>query len=151
MFHYEKIDAFRAKHNDCAYLLFRLFVGLLFMFHGAQKVFGLFTDNPAQSLFSDGGWSVAGVNLMYFAGLIEFFGGVLIAIGLITSVASLLSLIVMIVAFFGSHFSVANPLPILNRGELAFIYLVCFLYIAFEGGGKYSVDAKMCKDCKPKR
>jgi putative oxidoreductase len=54
----------------------------------------------------------------------------------------------MIGAYFTAHFSWANPVPIANRGELALVYLAAFLFIMFEGGGKYSLDSKFCKQCK---
>lgn len=140
MFHNERIDAFRKRHNDLFYAVFRVLIGLLFLQHGLQKVFGLFTDNGPQELFS----------FMWAVGVIEAIGGILIVLGLFTSVTALVMSIVMIGAFATAHFSLANPIPIMNRGELALVYLAAFLYIIFEGGGKYSLDTKLCERCAAK-
>lgn len=131
MFH-DQIHAFRQRYNDSFYAVFRILIGLLFMQHGAQKLFGIFTENGSQPLFS----------LMGLAGIIEFFGGLLIVLGLFTGVASALSAVTMIAAFFIAHFTIANPIPIVNRGELALVYLCAFIFILLMGGGAYSLDRK---------
>lgn len=140
MLHLNVIDTLREKHNDKVFLLFRVMVGLLFAFHGAQKLFGLFTTRPAQPLFS----------LMGLAGVIELFGGLLIAAGLFTSVIAAIAGAEMLVAFFKAHFTMANPVPIMNGGELALLYFAVFAFLFVEGSGKYSLDAMFCKDCKRK-
>ena len=127
---YKKIAKFRTNYTDTSYAVFRIIVGLLFAFHGAQKLFGLFTERGAAPL----------VSLTGLAGVIEFFGGIMIAIGLFTSITSIIASVEMIFAFFMSHFTLANPIPILNRGELALLYFAAFLYIAFHGGGKWALD-----------
>jgi putative oxidoreductase len=132
---YKKIDKFRLNYTDTSYVVFRIVVGLLFAFHGAQKLFGLFTDRGAQPLFS----------LMGLAGVIEFFGGIMIAIGLFTSITAIISSVEMVFAFFMSHFTLANPIPILNRGELTLLYFAAFLYIAFHGSGRFAVDRVLRK------
>jgi putative oxidoreductase len=132
---YERIDAFRAQHNDVFYAIFRVMIGVLFAFHGAQKLFGWPGEGVGNPLTS----------LMGVVGIIELAGGLLIALGLLTSALATISGIVMIAAFFTAHFTLENPLPIANRGELALVYLAAFLYIVFEGGGKHSLDAKLRK------
>ncbi len=131
----ENINSFRIKYNDVAYATFRILIGVLFMFHGAQKLFGAFTTQPTQPLFS----------LLGLAGIIELLGGLLIVVGLFTSVAALFSAISMIVAYFLAHFALNNPIPIVNRGELALVYFAAFLYITFEGNGKYSLSTALFK------
>jgi putative oxidoreductase len=134
--YHKHIISFREKYNDVAYATFRILIGTLFMFHGAQKLFGAFTDKAAQPLFS----------LMGLAGIIEFFGGILIAVGLFTATAALFSAATMLSAYFMAHFAMNNPLPIANKGELALVYLAAFLYIAFEGHGKYSLSTLLFRD-----
>jgi putative oxidoreductase len=109
------------------YALYRIVFGLLFAFHGAQKVFGAF-GGEAQPLFS-----IAGL-----AGVIEVVGGVLIAIGLVASWAAFVASGQMAVAYFMVH----QPMglwPAQNKGELAVLYCFAFLYIASRGAGKWSV------------
>ena len=111
------------------YNLMRIAFGLLFLCHGAQKLFGLF-----------GGQRVELVGLMGVGGVIEFFGGLLIAIGLLTHLAAFICAGEMAVAYLMFHAAKA-PLPIQNQGELALLYMFGFLYIMAHGGGLWSVDA----------
>jgi putative oxidoreductase len=111
------------------YNLMRIAFGLLFLCHGAQKLFGWF-----------GGQRVELAGLMGVGGVIEFFGGLLIAIGLVTRVAGFICAGEMAVAYLKFHAPNA-PLPIQNQGELALLYMFAFLYIMAHGGGLWSVDA----------
>jgi putative oxidoreductase len=119
------------RHAERIYALLRIVAGILFACHGAQKLFGLFgmpamTSNP----------------MMLAAGIIEFAGGLLIAIGLFTSWAAFISSGEMAAAYFMAH-AKGGFLPIVNKGELAVAYCFLFLYIAARGSGPYSVDAMM--------
>ena len=120
------------KYSKDIYVLFRVLVGLLFLQHGAQKLFGWFTTKGAVQLFS----------LMGLAGVIEFFGGLAIVLGVITRLSALGSILTMLWAYFQVHF--ANGwIPILNRGELALLYLAVFLIILVFGAGKWSLEKKL--------
>jgi putative oxidoreductase len=110
------------------YTLFRMVFGFLFMFHGLQKLFGMF-----------GGRVMIGVPLMATAGVIETFGGLLIMLGLATRVAAFIAAGEMAVAYFMQH-QPGGTWPIQNRGELAVLYCFAFLYIATRGAGSWSVD-----------
>lgn len=118
---------FLTKFSDPAYLLLRVVAGFLFACHGAQKLFGAL------------GGKVAEDPLMILGGVIEFGGGVMIALGLGTAVAAFLASGMMAVAYFKAH-APQGFWPILNRGELAALYSFLFLYIATRGGGRWSVD-----------
>lgn len=117
-----------AKYSEVTYFLMRLVVGLLLACHGAQKLFGAF-----------GGQVVTGNPLMLVAGIIEFFGGLLIAVGLVTRIAAFIASGMMAVAYFTAH-APQGFWPILNKGELAVVYCFVFLFIAAYGGGRYSLD-----------
>jgi putative oxidoreductase len=119
------------RHAERIYALLRIVAGILFACHGAQKLFGLFgmpamTSNP----------------MMLAAGIIEFAGGLLMAIGLFTSWAAFISSGEMAAAYFMAH-AKGGFLPIVNKGELAVVYCFLFLYIAARGAGPYSVDAML--------
>ena len=73
------------------------------------------------------------------AGVIEFVGGILIAIGLLTSVAALIASGEMAVAYFQAH-APRGTWPIQNGGELAVLYGFLFLYIATRGAGAWGLD-----------
>ena len=114
------------------YTLFRLVAGLLFVCHGAQKLFGAFgLPRMTAPLF------VAG-------GVIELVGGTLIAAGLFASFAAFLASGEMAVAYFTMHAPHAF-LPIVNHGELAVLYCFAFLFIAANGSGAWSLDALIWK------
>jgi putative oxidoreductase len=118
-------------HADRIYAIFRIVIGFLFACHGAQKLFGAF-----------GGQQVQLASLMGLAGIIEFFGGLLVMIGLFTSWAAFLASGMMAVAYFMAH-AKGGFWPIVNHGEPAVIYCFLFLYIASRGSGPYSLDSML--------
>ena len=111
-----------------AYAAMRIATGLLFLFHGLQKLFGMYGGNvvPLASRYGA-------------AGIIELAGGALVMIGLFTSPIAFICSGEMAVAYFLSHYP-SGFWPIVNRGELAALYCFVFLYIASRGGGPLSVD-----------
>jgi putative oxidoreductase len=117
-----------ARAEPVLYSLLRIVAGLLYAQHGAQKLFGVL-----------GGTAVPLVGQSGLAGIIEFFGGLLIAIGLFTPIAAFIASGQMAAAYFIAH-AHQGFWPILNRGELAVLYCFLFLYIAFRGPGRYAVQ-----------
>jgi putative oxidoreductase len=111
-----------------AYALLRIVSGLLFACHGAQKLFGVL-----------GGHRVPIASQFGAAGIIEFVGGLLIALGLLTSIAALIASGEMAAAYFQAHLP-RGPWPIQNQGELAVVYCFLFLYIATRGSGIWGID-----------
>jgi putative oxidoreductase len=121
------------RHADRVYAIFRIVIGLLFSFHGAQKLFGAF-----------GGQQPPLASLAGLAGIIEFVCGILVMIGLFTSWAAFLASGTMAVAYFMVH----QPMgfwPIENKGEPAAVYCFVFLYIAARGAGIWSVARALNK------
>ena len=106
----------------------RVVAGLLFAQHGAQKLFGVLEGNQAELM-----------SLMGLAGIIEFFGGLLIAAGLFTRPVAFIACGQMAVAYFMVH-APQGFWPILNRGELAALYCFTWLFFFTHGPGRYSVD-----------
>lgn len=109
--------------------MLRIGAALLMMPHGAQKLFGVL-GKTAQPIFSQ----------MWLAGVLEFFGAALLALGLFTRPAAAILCLVMIVAYFMGHGG-GSPWPILNKGELALLYALVFAFITANGSGPWSVDA----------
>ena len=105
----------------------------MFMQHGAQKLFGLFGG------MGESGATAPFLSLMGAAGTIEFFGGVLVAIGLFGSVAAFVSSGQMAVAYFMNH-APRGAVPIENDGERAVLFCFVFLFIAAHGSGAFSLD-----------
>ena len=118
-----------SRYSDPLYCLLRLVAGSLFLCHGAQKLFGAFGSQP-----------VSGKPLMLVAGIIEFAGGLLIAVGLRTRLASFVASGQMAVAYFMGH-APQSFWPIVNHGEPAILFCFLFLFFASYGGGSYSLDA----------
>jgi putative oxidoreductase len=123
-----------APRADAAYALLRVFSGLMFSFHGMQKVFGLFASQqpPIGSQ-------------IWVGGIIELVAGLAIAAGIFTRCAAFVASGTMAVAYVQFHWAFAfdkNFFPALNKGELALIYALLFLYIACRGGGRFSVDTQ---------
>ena len=116
------MDRWLGKYSELFYTVMRVVVGLLFVCHGAQKLFGVL------------GASRASTPLHLTAGIIEFVGGGLVAVGLWAGSAAFIASGTMAVAYFMT----AAPRgfwPIVNRGELAVLYCFVFLYIASKGAG----------------
>lgn len=128
------MDSF-ARFAPHFYAILRIVIGVFFALHGSQKLFGWPGDKPPVELAS----------LMGLAGIIEFVGGLLVAVGFLTRIAAFISSGTMAVAYFVAHAS-QGALPILNGGEPAVVYCFLFLYIAAQGAGIWSVDATLNKD-----
>jgi putative oxidoreductase len=115
------------------YAILRFMTGVMFMMHGTQKLFGWPPSDRPQAAFP---------SLMFWGGVIEVACGILIAIGLLTSLAAFLASGEMAVAYFMVH-APQGFWPIVNQGELAVVYCFLFLFFAAYGSGPFSVDAAM--------
>lgn len=111
-----------------AYAVLRIVAGLLFVCHGGQKIFGWFGGNQVQLA------SMYGI-----AGILELVLGILITIGLLTSLAAFVASGEMAAAYFIGHFP-KSFWPLENGGEPAVLFCFIFLYIAARGAGIWSVD-----------
>lgn len=116
------------KYKDYAYVVFRVLIGILFFLHGTQKLLGWF------------GGSAAGLaSLLWWAGLIELVAGIALVLGLFTRWVAAISAVEMAVAYVMVHASQGLN-PLLNKGELALLYLVAFLVLATRGAGKWGLQ-----------
>src|SRR5437667_7568774 len=115
----------------------RIFVAFLFMAHGAQILFGFLTPpgTPTAPILSQIG----------IGGVLEFFGGALILLGLFTRPVAFLLSGMMAVGYFQMHAS-AGFSPLQNHGELAVLYCFVFLYLSVAGGGDGSLDRLIGRD-----
>lgn len=118
------------NYSPYFYAVLRIVAGLMFAMHGSQKLFGIPGGKDPVELAS----------MMGLAGVIELVGGIMIAVGLLTSIAAFIASGQMAVAFFMAHLP-QGALPIMNGGELAVLYCFLFLYIAASGAGIWSIDA----------
>jgi putative oxidoreductase len=111
--------------------ILRMVTAFLFMAHGAQKLFGFPAPMP--------GGRLPLMSLIGFSGILEFFGGLLILLGLFTRPVAFILSGMMAVAYFMAH-APGGFWPLLNKGELAVLYCFVFLYLAVAGGGEWSLD-----------
>lgn len=122
-------------------LIIRLVVGVLFIGHGAQKLFGKF---GGYGLKGTGGWFESigmkpGVTMALLAGLAELIGGILFAVGFLTPLAALLIAGTMIMAIVKVH--APNGLWATSNGyEYNLTLLAVAIGIALIGPGKYALD-----------
>jgi putative oxidoreductase len=111
--------------------ILRIVAALILMEHGTQKLLGFpASDRPQPELFS----------LLGLAGVLEFFGGILLALGLFTRPVAFILSGQMAVAYWMAH-APQSVFPVLNGGDAAILYCFVFLYIAAAGAGPWSLDA----------
>ncbi len=119
-------------YSNTVYTILRVLVGLLFAFHGMQKIFGVLSPHAVEL------WSQ-----IWWGGLIELVTGLAVAVGFWTTCAAFLASGTMAVAYIQFHWKFAFDskfFPGVNQGELALVYAFLFLYIACRGGGRWNCD-----------
>ena len=123
-------------------LIIRLVVGILFIGHGAQKLFGKF---GGYGLKGTGGWFESigmkpGITMALLAGLAELVGGVLFAFGLLTPLAGIMIAGTMVMAIVKVHGP--NGLWATENGyEYNLTLLAITIGIALIGPGQYALDS----------
>lgn len=123
-------------------LLIRLVVGVTFMGHGTQKLFGWFGGYGPKGT---GGWMESigikpGVLMAVLAGLSELMGGFLFAAGLFTPVGAALILITMGMAIVKVH-GQNGYWATANGYEYNLMLIAVAVGVALIGAGAYSFDA----------
>ena len=111
--------------------ILRAMAALLFMEHGLMKLihFPAAMPGPTGPL----------PPMILAAGVVEAFGGALIALGLFTRIAAFLCAGEMAVAYFMVH-APQSFWPAVNQGDAAILFCFVFLYLAVAGGGEWSLD-----------
>lgn len=117
----------------------RIMSGLMLVVgHGYGKMFGE-KKQPFTGGLDFFGLDV-GINMLWVAGFIEFYVGILVILGLFTRWAALLTATLMVMAYLNSHLA---WFPTFNGGELATVYFCVFMAIFAYGPGPFSLDAKL--------
>ena len=129
------LDRLLSPLTEPVYAVLRIVAGLLFAFHGLQKVFGILTEfqPPIGSQ-------------LWIGGVIEIVTGFMLAFGFLTVWAAFLASGTMAVAYIQYHWKFAFGsafFPVVNKGELAVVYAFLFLFIACRGAGVWSIDGKL--------
>ena len=124
----------------------RIIVGVIFIAHGSQKLFGAF---GGYGLEGTGQWMESigltpGYLMALLSGSAEFFGGVAVLIGLLARPAAVVLIGLLLVAIFSVH--IGNGLFMSNNGyEFALALLGGSIAILIEGAGRLSVDRVIAK------
>ncbi|UJF20033.1 DoxX family protein [Vibrio sp. SS-MA-C1-2] len=130
-----------SSNSTLAPLVLRIPVGITFMLHGSQKLFGWF---GGYGLEATGQWMASiglepGYLMALLAGGVEFFGGIVLIIGLLTRPAAFGLAMTMLVAIVTTH--LANGFFMSNNGyEFALALLAASTSLIFSGAGKASID-----------
>jgi putative oxidoreductase len=126
--------------------LLRAATGLFFVPHGMQKLFGFWGGDIHKTMQ---GFAKLGLDpapfWAYYIGCLEFFGGILLAIGLLTRPVAALLFGFMFVAAFHVHMQVGWFWT--NHGMEVPLYLMLIsLAILIRGGGPYSLDRALGRE-----
>jgi putative oxidoreductase len=125
--------SFLKKIEPLALLLLRCGLALVFIYHGYPKLFG----DTAKFIES---FQAIGLPpyIVYVTGVIELFGGIALALGLVTPVAGLLLLFDMSAAMWKYNFN--EGIYAVREYELPLVLGLASLVVAATGGGRFSLD-----------
>jgi putative oxidoreductase len=113
--------------------ILRIVAGFMFIQYGTMKLFafpaGMPPNNGTAAMFTQ----------MWFAGVLEVVGGILILIGLFTRPVAFVLAGEMAVAYFQGH-APTSFWTVINQGTPAVLFCFLFLYMSAHGAGPWSVD-----------
>lgn len=120
--------------KQITFFLLRVVAGLLFLQAGGMKLFDWFGGIPPEF-----GGHPALLSQIWIGGVLEFYGGLAILLGLFTRPVAFVLSGEMAVAYFQFH-QPNGFWPIQNHGEPAVLLCFIFLLLAAHGCGDWSVD-----------
>ncbi|AZO13779.1 DoxX family protein [Mesorhizobium sp. M2A.F.Ca.ET.043.05.1.1] len=118
-----------AHYRPQALGVLRIMSALQFIEHGSQKLFNFPVSAEPHAL----------TGLTTAAGILEFAGGILLALGLFTRPVAFLLAGEMAIAYFMAHFP-RDFFPANNGGDAAILFCFVFLYLFFAGSGAFALD-----------
>jgi len=118
-----------ARYQPQALGVLRIMTALQFIEHGSQKLFNFPVSDQPHAL----------TGLTLTAAILEFAGGILLALGLFTRPVAFLLAGEMAIAYFMVHMP-RDFFPINNGGDLAISFCFIFLYLVFAGAGAFALD-----------
>ncbi|MER9304510.1 DoxX family protein [Mesorhizobium sp. M0293] len=118
-----------AKYQPQALGVLRIITALQFIEHGSQKLFNFPVGDQPHAL----------TGLTLAAGVLEFAGGILLALGLLTRPIAFLLAGEMAIAYFMAHMP-RDFFPVNNGGDSAISFCFIFLYLVFAGAGAFALD-----------
>jgi len=141
------MHVYDAKRVNITLAALRLIMGVVFVAHGAQKLFGLFGGGgpTGTGQFLAGLGLTPGVPWAYVSGIAEFVGGLLLFFGILTPIAALIIMVDMVFALIFR----TSKLGFINLGgmELNLLIIMICLGLALLGSGRFSLESVI----RPKR
>jgi putative oxidoreductase len=133
------------RYASYAPVVLRIVAGVIFLMHGAQKLFGAFggsgIEGTAQYFEQTG--IAPGIFWAWIAGLVEFFGGLALLLGVLTRYAALLLAVQMLVAIFAVHLPHGFFLP---RGfEYALAMFAICVTLLLSSAGELAIDTYLSR------
>lgn len=125
------------RAREITWFLLRVVAGLLFFHSGSVKLLGWFGGMPGAP-----GSTAPVMSQIWIGGVLEFFGGIAIMLGLLTRPVAFILSGMMAVAYWQFH-APNGTWPVQNHGVPAVLFCFIFLYMAAHGGGAWSLDALM--------
>jgi putative oxidoreductase len=123
----KSIYAYMERCKPYVLSILRIVAALLFLEHGLSKVFGFPTPGPQLQ------------GLLILAAILETVGSVLLLLGAYSRIVAFILSGQMAVAYFMSH-APCGFFPLVNGGQGAILFCFISLYLAFAGGGPWSLD-----------
>jgi putative oxidoreductase len=129
--------------REVTYNALRIVAGIAFLTHGGQKLFGLFGDRAAMAPLLPIGQFPDHLFPFGVAGILEFFGGALMALGLFARPVAFIVAGEMAITYFWRHFGFGEHSIWWwsNHGELPLLYCYIWLFFCAHGAGTFSLDA----------
>ncbi|BCG93707.1 DoxX family protein [Mesorhizobium sp. 131-2-1] len=118
-----------AQYRPQALGVLRIMTALQFIEHGSQKLFNFPVGEHAGTL----------TGLTLTAAILEFAGGILLGLGLLTRPVAFLLAGEMAIAYFMAHYP-RDFFPVNNSGDAAISFCFIFLYLVFAGAGAFALD-----------
>jgi len=117
--------------------ILRIVAALLFFEHGTTKLLGFPPSEHSPEVLS----------LSWIAGAMELVGGAFLIVGLFTRPVAFILAGEMAFAYWMAH-APQSPFPVVNGGDSAILFCFVFLYLAFAGGGPWSLDALLGREAR---
>jgi putative oxidoreductase len=129
--------------EDAGTLVLRLALGVIFLYHGYDKVFVKGMD-AITGFMSSLGLPLPTL-MAYLLSYGELIGGILLILGLFTYWVSIIDIVIAVVALFTVH--ITKGFAVGNGGyEFIMLILAASIFMLTNGAGRYSADAMLEKD-----
>ena len=140
-----QLKSWPRSHPDVMMDLVRIYLGVALFFKGIYFMSN--RDYLLQLMDKAGTWSLAPLTIAHYIVPVHLFGGLMLAVGLLTRVAALAQLPILIGAVFYVHLSELTLMSVEPRQNLELSALVLFLtcLICLHGSGRLSVDHLISK------